>query len=358
MAFCAKRPGVLFLDVLVGSAVFAIVVSGVVYAILFSQQGMLRSGDRIRAIFLNQKAVTAVRAVRDRDFSSLEEGTFGVRLSEDGVWELSGSGVTTDDGFVTNITLVAVDDDRYSATAVTDWSFGVKGSGSTALTAQLSNWRRQQIIGDWSNASLDGAYTDDGTPLFNQAAIAGNYAFVTSEVSDGGVGLYVFDINNTAAPVRIADAFDLGAAGYDVLVAGNNLYVVTGDSSSEIRIYDISDPANFSSDDLLGNINVPGSGNARSIAFFDETLFIACAEDVGESELFTYDVLSPAVAVALDDLNDPGSSYADIRLTNGYAYLGNSLDTMELKVVDAFDDTNLQFAPDEGFNLTDTPDAT
>ena len=350
-----NRPGVLLLDVLVGLAVFSIIVTGVIYAMLFSQQGLLKSGDRVRAVFLNQKAVSAARAVRDSDFASLTEGTFGVTLNS-GVWELSGTGVTTSDGYTTAVTISSLSADRYLVTAKTDWSFGPSSTGSSTLVSELTDWHRVQNVGNWSNSSLDGAYVDDGTPLFNSAVANSTYAFVTSETSDGGDGLYVFDISDTSDPQRRAAGFNLGHPGYDSELVEDHLYVITGDSAQEVRIYNVSDPPNLSAGNLVASINVPGNGNARSLAYYDDVLYVVSREDASESEVFTYDVSNLSSITALDDINDPGSSFSDVRLRDGYAYLASSIDTMELRVLDVFDPQNLQFAPGGGYNLPDTTD--
>ncbi|MDP6561796.1 MAG: hypothetical protein QF793_02625 [Candidatus Peribacteraceae bacterium] len=353
-----SRPGVLFLDALIGVAVFSIVVSGVIYAMLFSQQGMLKSGDRIRAVFLNQKTIAAVRAVRDDDFANLTEGTFGASLNTSGAWELTGTGVTTEDGYTTSVTITSLSADRFSAVANTSWDFGVSSSGSSSLITEVTDWHRTQAVGNWSIATLDGAYIDDDTPLFNSAVASSSFAFVTSETSDGGAGLYVFDITSTSSPVRVASAFDLGAAGYDLLIVGTDLYVVTGAGSQEIRIYDITSPTTLSSGNLTASINIPGTSNAQSIAYYNDTLYVVVLEDTGQSEMFTYDVSDLGSITQLDDLNDSGASFSDIRLHNGYAYLANSTDTMELRVVDVFDPADLQFAAGDGYNVPDTPDGT
>ncbi|MBT4120151.1 MAG: hypothetical protein HOJ16_07100 [Candidatus Peribacter sp.] len=353
-----QRSGVLFLDALIGVAVFSIVVSGVIYAMLFSQQGMLKSGDRIRAVFLNQKAIAAVRAVRDSDFSNLTEGTFGARLNPSGAWELSGTGVTTEDGYTTFVTITSLSSERMSATALSVWDFGIGASGSTVLSTEITDWHRVQEVGNWALASLDGAYIDDDTPLFNSAAATLTHAFATSETSDGGAGLYVFDITDTSDPLRIAEGFNLGAAGHDILIVGTNLFIITEDSGQEVRIYDIETPSSFNTGNFVASINVPGNAKARAFAYYDDTLYVTAAEDTGESEIYSYDVSDLGSISQLDDLNDPGSSFLDIRLLNGYAYLGSSMDTMELRVVDVFDPSDLEFAAGGGYNLTDTTDAT
>ncbi len=346
------------LDVLIGLAVFAIIVSGIIYAMLFSQQGILRSGDHIRAVFLNQKAIAAVKSMRDRDVSLLTEGAYGITLGVSGMWEFSGSGTVSSDGYVTTVTVEPLDGENYRVAATTSWEHPIAGSGSITLTTDITDWHRVKIASNWSSIALDGAYVDDGTPLFNAAAVQVSFAFVTSETSDGGNGLYVFDISDTSAPTRVAETFDLGAPGYDVLIVGDTLFVVTGDASAEVRIFDITDPSSFDAGDLIGTINIPGSSNARAIMYYDGTLFVVGREDVSASEIFAYDVSDIGSITLLSDLDDPGASFTDIRLLSSYAYVGSSADTREIRVIDVFDPADLQFAPGNGYNLPDTPDAT
>lgn len=176
-------------------------------------------------------------------------------------------------------------------------------------------------------------------------------------MSDGGHGLYVFDITDPHTPTWVATGFDLGYAGYGVAAAGGYLYVVTGNGGAEIHVYDIVDPASLNVDDRVSTINVPASAKARSLVVFGDTLFVASLEDATEKELFAYDIATPASPVLLGSLEDTGSSFTGIGLRNGYTYLSNTSDTAELRVVDVFDPANMQLAPGGGYNVADTPNA-
>jgi hypothetical protein len=352
------RPGVLILDVLIGVAVFSIIVSGVIYTLLLAQHSTLKSGDQIRATHLNQQLIAGVKSIRDTDFASVTEGTFGVKIGESGLWELSGTGTVSSEGFISSVEIVSIDSNRAQVTATTTWDFGAVRVGESSLVTDITDWHRTQAASDWSSISLDGAYIDAGTPLFNSAVATDDYVFVTSETSDGGAGLYVFDISDTSSPTRVASSFALGAAGYDILIVGTDLYVVTDDTGAEIQIFDITSPSTLSAGNRTATINVPGSSKARSIVVVNDTLYIASLEDSTEAEFFSYDVSDLGSIAMLDDLEDTGSSHAQIVLHNGYAYTGNSNDLLELRVVDAFDPSDLQFAVGEGYNVPDIPNGT
>jgi len=353
------RPGVLLLDVLIGVAVFSVIVSGVIYALLFAQTSTLKSGDQIRAIHLNQQSIAGVKSIRDNDFEDLTEGTFGVIIGESGLFELSGTGAVSDDGFISNVQITSIDSDRLQLVATTSWDLGAVRTGESSLITNITDWHREQTASNWASISLDSAYIDAGTPLFNAAVASQSYAFVTSETSDGGAGLYVFDITDTGSPDRVAEGYTLGSAGYDVLLSGDMLYVVTGDDSAEIQIFDTTNPSAFSANDRVTTINVPGSGKARSIVLVSDTLFVASLEDSTEAEIFSYDVSDLGAITPLDSLEDEGASHGSIVVQNGYAYTATTNDTKELRVIDAFDAENLEFAVGGGgYNVPDTPDGT
>jgi len=353
--FCQNRKGILMLDVLLGLAIFSIFVGFIVVAMLFSQRGLLVGGDRMRAVFLSQRAMEGVKAVRDVDYAALTAGTHGVRLGSNGKWELSGTGAVSTDGFVTSVTLTAEGSDKMKVTTNTAWDFGPNRAGTVALHITFADWRSTKAIGDWGTVALEGSYIDSGIPLFNKAIADGAYAYVTSEVA-AGPGLYIFDIANLTSPLRVNEGFTMSVAAYDVAIANGLLYVVTSDANNEIKIYDITNPLTLSAANLLGTINIPGSGRARALTVYNTSLFITALEDGTLAEFYAYNIENPAAASLADSLEDT-ASYYDIHLHEGYAYVASSSDTLELRVIDVFNPEDLQFAPGNGYNLTDTPDA-
>jgi len=349
------RSGFLLLDALVGITVFAFFVGIAGFSLLLSQQTAIRSGDRVRASMLSEQAIEAVRSVRDADFGNLAEGQYGVSIGTDGTWQLTGTGSLSEDGFVTSVQLQALDDDQFELTATTTWTFDTARFGSVILTAHLANWRKEKEIGNWAAPVLDGAFVDTSNPLFNAVTIMGEYAFVTSEISSGGAGLYVLDISNPALPIRVSDGFSLGVSGYELIVSGNVLFVLTGDDANEVRAYNISDPNLLSSDQLLGTYNIPGVGRARSLALFGTTLYVGAQESTTGAEFYALDVSAPA-QISLMGFLDIEGGVLDVALYEGYAYLGSTQDVGELVVIDVFDPQDMVVMECGGCNLTDVPD--
>lgn len=354
-----SRPGFLLLEVLIGMAVFAVFMGAVGLTLLFGQESTIMSGDRIRAVYLTEQALEAGRAIRDGSFSALTAGQHGVYITSAGVWAFTGSFVTSSGGFVTHVNVVPIEDDHVRLTAQTRWKRGYNRSGSVLLTTELADWRSGVPLGNWSSVSVEGSYTDAGTPLFNRVAVKGTYIFVTSEISDGGKGLYVFDTATLAVPVRVATSFNLGYAGYDLLVKGNRLYVLTSDAGAELQVYDIAVPAEFSSSKLVTSYNLPGSGLGRSMALRSATLIVGALESAvsGQDELYAFDVSDDDAVILQDSINDT-SGFLDIAVTGTSAFLATTNNGAELKAARVDQPAALVLPVNEGYNATDVQDGT
>ncbi|MDD4628639.1 MAG: hypothetical protein PHE68_04585 [Candidatus Peribacteraceae bacterium] len=348
-----RRNGYLLLEALIATGVFALFMGAISFALFYGQEGALKTGDRIRGVFLSEEALGAVRAIRDKGFADLLPGQHGTCIGADGAWGFCGSESVTTDGYTTRLTLESLAADHVRATAETRWNFGMTRTGSVILTDEFTDWRVVKPIGNWARPVMRGSFVDDTVPLFNAVAVAGDYAFVTSE---NGAGLYVFDLTDPAHPARVAEGLSLGAAGYKLAVDGTTLYVCTAANGEEVQIFDISGPSSLSMDKRIATIDVPGDGRSRSIAIFGRTLFVGATESGTASEFYAYDVSNPYSVRLLGSLEDTGS-YFDISLHDGYAYVADSDDSLELRVIDVFDPENLAFASGGGFNLTDVQDA-
>ncbi len=326
-------------------------------SLFVGQEGVLRSAHRVQATLFSERAIEAARAIRDTDFEDLVEGQHGICIGAEGKWALCGA-QTEQEGYTTVLTVEPLTEDHVRVSARTDWDFGTKRFGSVTLSTELTNWRITKPVGNWAALTVEGVTTETDIPFFNSIAVAGNYAFVTSEISDGGAGLYIFDITDLSFPLRIASGFQLNAAGYHLAVSGTRLFVCTNAEFAEVQVYDISTPSTFSSTNLLASIDLPGAGRARSLSLMGDTLFIGALESATDDEFYAYDVLDLGSIELLSSLSDEGASFNDMGLKDGYAYLATSLDLSELRVIDVFDPEHVVFAPGNGFNLTDVHDGT
>lgn len=354
------RSGFLLLEALLAISLFALFIGAVSIGLYLGQEGTLRSGDRVRAVYLSERALQATRSIRDMDFAALTAGSHGL-CEVSGRWQFCGTESESDDHFFTRVTVTPLSADRISATAQTYWRFARTRSGSVLLSEDLTNWRAVKPIGNWGALRLKGAVVDDAPgPSYSAVAVADGYAYVTSGTS--GPGLSIFDISTDTAPQRVASNFVLGFAGSGVVVGGHRLYVVTADPSAEVKIYDITSPSTFSAASLLGQINIPGSKRAMAASIFGNTLFVTATDDSEMAQFYVYDVSHPATPVLLGSLVDPGGTYGGLSLHEGFAYVAAGHDESELKVVDVFNAINrtstgsVSITLRGGYNLSGTID--
>jgi len=353
-----QRPGFLLLEVLIGIAVFSLFVSAVGYTLLYGQENTIMSGDRIRATQFSERALEATRSIRDGSYSSVTTGPHGVWIHKTTKkWAFTGSSITQSGGYITSVTVTPAATGWLRLSAQTKWKHGYNRSGSVVLTSEITDWGATRNTGNWSTITVEGTYTDGGTPVFNDVAIySGSYLFLTSGATNG---LHVISIATPATPTRINSSFSMGVAGYDAAVRNSVLYVATASSTQEIRAYNITSPSTFSSAQLIASYNLPGSGRARALAIKGNMLYVGTTASAvgGEDEFYAFQLSATGGITLRDTLNDDSSSVEMIALSGTAAYLASSLDTSELRVIDVETATGILLAG--GYNLSDrTSDST
>ncbi len=354
------RSGFLLVESVVGFAVFGMFLTAVGMSFVASYQSRAGAGDRVRGVTLTEAAIEGTKSVRDGSFAAVTTGAHGVRIGSGALgarWIFDGTKVTSKDGYSTTVTVSTLSSDWLQLQARTTWNRGLVQSGSVTLTTEVTDWRTAKATGNWASPTEEGSYVDGGTPLFNSVVRSGNYAFVSSMISGGGKGLYVFDISNPASPNRVASSFDLGAAGYDMVINGSTLYVATSAGSTEVQAFNIASPTGLSMSDRTATYDLPGSGRARSLTLNGTVLLVGATEDAAEDEVYSFDVSSSA-AITLEDSTNVDGTVNDLALRKQrYTYVASSEDVAELRVGDINNPAAMQLPSGSGYNLTDVQDA-
>lgn len=349
---CRQRPGFLLLEVLIGITVFSLFASAIGYTLLYGQENTIMAGDRIRATQFSERALEAVRSIREGSYAAVTTGTHGIWIDRTTKkWAWSGSSITQSGGYVTTITVAPAATGRLRVSARTVWKHGYNRSGAVLLTSDIADWTGTRNTGNWTSITAEGTYTDATAPLFNDVAVySGSYAFLTSAATNG---VHVIDIHNLASPSRVNSSFSMGVAGYDAVVRNSILYVATASSTQEIRAYNIASPTSFSSAQLLTSYNIPGSARARALAIKGNMLYVGttASATAGEDEFYAFQLSSTGGLTLKSSLNDDSNSIEMIALSGTAAYLASSLDTSELRVINVETATGITL--DGGYNLSD-----
>lgn len=347
------RQGSLLLEAIIAIGIFALFLGGIGLSLILGERSTSVSGDRTRAAFLAEQQLEGVRQMRATSFASVTTGTHGLKLDASG-WSWSGT-LVKNNGYTSWVTVTSKGTDWLEVESNVTWNFGNTRSGSVLMTTQLTDWKKVATVGNWAAMSKIAQSSVSGSPEFQSIVVSGTFAYITGIRDAGDSGLYVYNIANPASPERVASTFDLGASAYGIAAAGNRLYIATDDATKEVQVYDITDPTNLTTANLLNSYDLPGSGQARSIAVYGTNVFVGSLQDAPNDQFTAISMSETGPMTLLSSLNVSGSVLG-LALQDGYAYLANGYNVGEFQVVDIFDPENMIFAPGVGIDMTDVQD--
>jgi prepilin-type N-terminal cleavage/methylation domain-containing protein len=207
----SKQSGMSLVEIILAVAIFAILSTGVIGAIIYGQESTEVAGARDRAIQIAEEGIEAVRNIRDSGYNNLPvDGNYGLLISG-GVWTLSGSSDTTD-FFTRTITLATIDSRTKNITVNVTWNQTAERSGSISLNTYLTDWVTAPII--YRKGMLvygDGSTTSDA---------------IKYQIYDDSTGVWsipaaTMDIDNTSTNryLRVAKVYSSSTRNEYVLVS-------------------------------------------------------------------------------------------------------------------------------------------
>ena len=151
--------GFSLIELLVSAALILLMATLFIQATLAGEQGTVQAGVRVRAQFVAEEGLEATRSIRDGNFASLVNGTYGLSFGS-GRWAFSGSS-DTEDIFTRTVTITTIDATTKQASSTVSWPQG-NGTSTVSLTTYLSNTdllpaatTAGVLMPDISNAVLD-----------------------------------------------------------------------------------------------------------------------------------------------------------------------------------------------------------
>ena len=109
------QKGFSLVEVILSTALFALLVTALVGAFLYGQESTAFAGNHARAVSFAEEGLEVVRNIRDAGFSNLTDGTFGLAVSGN-QWTLSTS-TDSMDIFTRQITIASLTKDGTRVTA-------------------------------------------------------------------------------------------------------------------------------------------------------------------------------------------------------------------------------------------------
>jgi hypothetical protein len=336
----SKRSGSLMIDALLAIVIFGSVVAAFATGTFQSQHGVVRGNNRMRATYLVEEGLEAVRTIRNGTdgfatiFGRTLDQTDGVNLTS-GAWTITDASTTVDSFYTRSILFSAGSNtNERVVTCTVSWTDPGRGTPhSISMSSYITNWQTDLPPDapqpDWSTPILVGNITN-ANENFQAIAIQGDYAYVVGKESTQP-GLYIYDISeaNIAAP-PLETSLTSNFSAYDIAVSGNYAYVATGDFGGEVKIIDITARPLVC---CTASIDLLGSRDIKTVAVSGSTLYIGAVASIVGSELFRYDVSTPSSPTADGSFNDDALNMYSIALYGTGAFVAAD-DPGEIKVFD------------------------
>jgi type II secretory pathway pseudopilin PulG len=397
-----RRSGQSLIEVIIVLALFLLISVGVIGALSSSLGASKRGSDTIAATGYVKEAVEAVRSIRDRDWSEVTAGTYGLDTGA-GYYEFQGSGdtlgpnnsftrtiqvedVTRSPGLQGDISSSGVDDPNskkvnvsvawdlfagqprtvsetfyvfnYDAGAGQSWvqntnpQFQAGFENSTDVGSVLL----REVNADWSEVSE-----------FHSIDLSGNGDRIASHYDEAQDVLYVLSRNTAGNELVALDVSDVSEStptiigGYDTGgVTPNDLavkdgygYIASSSNTDEVQVVDLDTMAQVNSIDLIGTTD------ATAVDYVGDRLIVGRNNNTNP-EVYLYNIANPTGSITQVDTTEIGTGINVMATDDAYAYLGTADGSNEIYVVRASDGSQVNsrnlpgFAPVEGMALRGT----
>lgn len=137
----ACSSGFSLVEIVLASAVFALLVTALVGSYIYGQEATVLAGKRARAVMVAEAGIEAVKNIADENFNNLIDGTYGLEIIGN-QWALSGTSDTTDI-FTRQINISSVDASRKEIVSEVTWQQNEQRNGVVAINTRLTNWRAE-----------------------------------------------------------------------------------------------------------------------------------------------------------------------------------------------------------------------
>ena len=157
------QAGFSLIELIISSALVLLMSTLFVGAILSGQEGSALGGTRTRGEFIAEEGLEAVRTIRDANYLSLQDGTFGVGIVGN-MWTLQGVS-DTQGVFKREVRIETVDTVTKKVTSTVSWPQGGSRTGTTTLVTYLTDLGLLQPQSKSLQVDVSGGHLSAGTKL-------------------------------------------------------------------------------------------------------------------------------------------------------------------------------------------------
>jgi hypothetical protein len=309
--------GFILVEVILTSALFAVVATGLFSAFYYGLQSVRYAGQRDRAVLLTEEGLEASRSIRDRGYTNLVDGSYGI--TNDGTKWSFVPGSDANGIYTRQITVQTIDSHTKYVLSTVLWKQPLKTQSAFALVTYLTDWTEIPV---WTNPQSGTCLNISGGQDAQKIAVSGNYAFLVT--NSAGYSLVSIDVSNVAN-IHQADAVGIQNNPTNIAISGTKAYVTTRNNSAELQVVDITDPTTFG---IPVSVDLSGNSDANAVAISGSNAFVT--RDAGFEEFHTVNANPPYQQRSLQELT---YSAREVYMHGNYAYVASADNSQELKIV-------------------------
>jgi hypothetical protein len=319
-----RQSGFSIVEILLAVAVFGLLVTSLIGAIVYGQTSAAGAGDRGRAVFLAEEGVEATRNIATAAYANLADGTYGLTQSAN-QWVLSGTSDTS--GIYTRQVVIATAaTNRKSITSTVTWVRPGGSTNSVSVTSRLANWAAATKL--WTNAIQAGSADVTGAANAVKTASVGNFAYTVLSATTNN--FVITNVSNPAAPVNLS-TITLAGTPTSIYVVGNYAYITNISDTAELQVVDISVPA---TPVLKASVDMIGTGDGLGVFVSGNYAYVVRASDAttNANELTIVNVTTPITPTVTGGYNN-NIAMNDVTVSGTTAYIATSSTTAEMLIV-------------------------
>jgi Tfp pilus assembly protein PilV len=342
----SRQTGFSVVEVLLAIAVFGFLAAGLIGALVYGRVSTAGSGDRVRANYVADEGIEALRNIRSDGYTNLVDGTYGLVQSSN-TWTLSGAS-DTNGIYTRSVTIASNGTSRKTVTSHVAWA-GAQGSGQVDVVSQLTNWI-STLPKFWASPSQYGGVDVTGSVAGYRVDTSGNYAYIVRNSATGPN----FIVVNTSVPTAptVVGTLTLAGVPTSIAVSGNYAYVSNTSDTTELQVVNITTPT---APTLSGSYNAAGAGNGLGVYAVGTTVYLVRAANGGSDEFVIINAATPTAPTRLGGYSSNISMY-EVYVNGTTAYVVTGSDTLEMLVINITTPGTLTLGT--SINLPGTVDAT
>jgi Tfp pilus assembly protein PilV len=137
--------GFLLVEMVLAGSLFILFLTAFTGVFYYGLQSSSSAGDRSRAVMFAEEGQEAVRSMKNTNFSSLADGTYGLMYSNN-MWNLVPTGDVLG-VYTRQVTVTTLDPNRKNVTVTISWQQTPTRLGSISTQAVLTNWKTIPNLG-------------------------------------------------------------------------------------------------------------------------------------------------------------------------------------------------------------------